>query len=79
MPAHVHRMCGSVVYLHVDFPRHIAKVCEKFVNYEEKNLYKPCLSVDALDSCSSLLVMQVSVRAELHGGQASTRILPPDC
>ena len=72
-------MCRCVAYLCVAFPRHIAKVCEKFVNYEEKNLYKPCLSVDALDSCSSLLVMQVSVRAELHGGQASTRILPPDC
>jgi len=67
------------VYMHVAFPRYLAKVCEKFVNYEKKSVQTLLLSVDTLDSCSSLLVMQVSVRAELHGGQASTGVLPPDC
>ena len=36
-------MCGRVVYLHVDFPSHIAKVCEKFVNAERIFLHEPCL------------------------------------
>ena len=72
-------MCGSVVYIRVAIPHHSAKVCEKFVNYEKKSVQTLLLSVDTLDSCSSLLVMQVSVRAELHGGQASTGVLPPDC
>ena len=37
-------MCGRVAYLHVAFPCHIAKVCERFVNFERIFLYEPCHS-----------------------------------
>ena len=43
--APLYQMCGRVAYLHVAFPSHIAKVCEKFVNFERIFLYEPwCLS-----------------------------------
>ena len=35
-------MCGRVAYLHVAFPRHVAKDCEKVVNFERIFLYEPC-------------------------------------
>ena len=44
-PFGLYQMCGRVAYLHVAFPSHIAKVCEKFVNFERIFLYEPwCLS-----------------------------------
>ena len=39
--APLYQMCGSVVYIRVAFPRHSAKVCEKFVNFERIFLYAP--------------------------------------
>ena len=30
----LYQMCGRVAYLHVAFLPHIAKVCEKFMNFE---------------------------------------------
>ena len=39
--APLYQMCGSVVYIRVAFPRHSAKVCEKFVNFERIFLYEP--------------------------------------
>ena len=35
-------MCGRVAYHHVAFPRHIVKICEKFVKSERIFLYEPC-------------------------------------
>ena len=35
-------MCGRVAYLCVVFLPHIAKLCEKFVNFEWIFLYEPC-------------------------------------
>ena len=40
--APLYQMCGRVAYLCVAFLRHIAKVCEKFVNFEWIFRYKPC-------------------------------------
>ena len=40
--APLYQMCGRVVYLHVAFPCHIARVCEKFVNFESFFLDEPC-------------------------------------
>ena len=39
----LYQMCGRVAYLCVAFLRHIAKVCEKFVNLERIFLYEPSL------------------------------------
>ena len=33
-----YQMCGRIVYLRVAFPRHIAKICEKFVNFKRNFL-----------------------------------------
>ena len=38
----LYQMCGRVAYLCVSFLPHIAKVCEKFVNFEWIFLYEPC-------------------------------------
>ncbi len=38
--APLYQMCGRVAYLHVAFLPHIAKVCEKFVNFEWIFLYE---------------------------------------
>ena len=37
----LYQMCGRVAYLCVAFLPHIAKVCEKFVNFEWIFLYEP--------------------------------------
>ena len=36
-------MCGRVAYLRVAFLQHIAKACEKFVNFEKDFLCEPCV------------------------------------
>ena len=41
--APLYQMCSRVAYLCVAFLPHIAKVCEKFVNFEWIFLYEPCL------------------------------------
>ena len=41
--APLYQMCGRVAYLHIAFPCHSAKVCEKFVNFEWIFLDKPCI------------------------------------
>ena len=46
--APLYRMCGRVAYLHVAFPCHSAKVCEKIVNFEWIFLDKPCYNNNAL-------------------------------
>ena len=39
----LYQICGRVAYLCVAFLPHIAKVCEKFVNFEWIFLYEPCM------------------------------------
>ena len=47
--APLYRMCGRVAYLCVAFPCHIAKVCEKFVNFKKIFLYEPCTDTSRHD------------------------------
>ena len=47
-------MCGRVAYLHVAFPCHTAKVCEKFVNFERIFLCEPWLSKVTVRDSESL-------------------------
>ena len=54
--APLYRMCGSVAYLCVAFPHHIAKVCEKLVNFERIFLYEPWVN----DCCSNLRAMETA-------------------
>ena len=42
----LYQLCGRVAYLCVAFLPHIAKVCEKFVNFKWIFLYEPCKGAD---------------------------------
>ena len=42
----LYHLCRRVAFLHVAFPCHIAKVCEKFVNFERIFLYEPCTDTE---------------------------------
>ena len=43
--APLYQVCGRVAYLCVAFPCQIAKVCDKFVNFERIFLYEPCFKI----------------------------------
>ena len=43
-------MCARVESLHVAFPHCIAKVCEKFMNFERIFLCEPCVKYSGVDS-----------------------------
>ena len=47
----LYQMCGRVAYLRVAFLPHIAKVCEKFVNFEWIFLYKPWIYILIIIDC----------------------------
>ena len=46
----LYQMCGRVAYLRVAVLPHIAKVCEKFMNFERIFLYEPCVKYSGVDS-----------------------------
>ena len=48
-------MCGRVAYLCVAFPHHIAKVCEKFVNFKRIFCRSPAMNIT--NSCFCVVVL----------------------
>ena len=47
----LYQMCGRVAYLRAAFLPHVAKVCEKFANFEWIFLYKPWIYILIIIDC----------------------------
>ena len=71
-------MCGRVSHLCVAFPCHIAKVCEKFVNFKRIFLYEPCGSPGAVFVtvfCTAVERASCAVHKLLRTGAAAAVVL----